>query len=300
MFATLAGAYPWPGDLPPAAALEAVIDAQVEAGLGLLSDGRVHVAAASTAASTAGELVDAWNAAREAGARRAPEMPVKIAVAGPWSVGGPDGALDAGRRLNGAILALAEAGCPVVEIHEPAAPLPADDAGRRAFAAAHAAVFAGAPEGIHASLAITGGDATTLGPGVLFAAPYRSHLFDVLDGPESWRLIAVAPGERGIVVGVGDATGRRRTRLEEIAWAASYAASTRGRGMDRVGVAPSGSLAALAPGQARAVIDLLGEAATVIAGGREELLRRLDPRAIDARSAALGQYRPPRRRARGS
>ncbi len=115
-------------------------------------------------------------------------------------------------------------------------------------------------------------------------------------GPDSWRLVAVAPTERGIVVGVGDASGRRRTRVEDVVWAAGYAASTQGRGPDRVGIAPSGSLASLEPARAREVLDLLGEAARTIAGGREEVLGLLDPRAIDARSAALGHYRPARRR----
>jgi hypothetical protein len=66
--------------------------------------------------------------------------------------------------------------------------------------------------------------------------------------------------------------------------------------MDRVGIAPSGSLEGLSAATARSILDLLGEAARTIAGGRDEMLARLDPRAIDARSAALGHYRPARRR----
>jgi hypothetical protein len=291
MFATLAGGYPWPPDIPPEAALEAVVAAQVEAGLGLLSDGRVH--AASTPAR---QLVAAWEATSEAATRYAPGLPVKLAVEGPWTAGGPVGAIEAARALQQGLAALAEAGCPVVEVHEPAAALPPDDDGRAAFAAAHRALLDGLPDRVHLSLAITGGDATALGAAALFAAPYRSHLFDLVDGPESWRLIAVAPPERGIVVGVGDAGGRRRTRMEDVIWAASYAASTQGRGMDRVGIAPSGSLAGLARESARAVIDVLGEAARTIASGRDEVLARLDPRAIDARSGALGHYRPERGR----
>lgn len=303
MFATLAGGYPWSPDLPPAEALAAVLRAQVEAGLGLLSDGRVHPADAPPA-----DLVATWVAARDAAARVAAALdaaarvaaalPVKLAVAGPFVAAGPAGALEAARALNRALLALASAGCPVVEVHEPAATLPTDDAGRAAFAAAHVALLAEIPADLHASLAITGGDAMALGAAALFAAPYRSHLFDLLAGPESWRLAAVAPPDRGIVVGVGDATGRRRTRIEDVVWAAGYAASTRGRGRDRVGIAPSASLAGLSPASARAVLDLLGEAARTIAGGSEEVLARLDPRAIDARRAALGHYRPARRRGR--
>jgi len=299
VFATLAGGYPWPPELPPADGLALVLRDQLDAGVGLLADGRVHAAPATPDA-----LVAAWRstreaAAREAAARAAPELPVKVALGGPWAAAGASGALDAARRLSAALHALADAGCPLVEIHEPSPSLPSDDAGRAVFAAAHAALLDGLAERMHASLAITGGDALALGAEALFAAPYRSHLFDLLDGPESWRLVALAPGERGIVVGVGDASGRRRTRLEDLVWAAGYAASTRGRGMDRVGIAPSGSLAGLAPDRAQAVLTLLGETARIIAGGGGGVLERLDPRAIDARSAALGQYQPQRRRPGG-
>ena len=291
MFATLAGGYPWPPDLPAEAALDAVVAAQVDAGLELLADGRIH-----PAATAAEDLVGAWTATRDVAAARAAAIPVKLAIEGPFAAAGPRGALEAARTLNRALLALAAAGCPVVEVHEPAATLPSDDAGRAAFVAAQVALLAGIPADLHVSLAVTAGAATPLGAAALFAAPYRSHLFDLVAGPDSWRLIAVAPPERGIVAGVGDATGRRRTRIEDVVWAASYAASTQGRGMDRVGIAPSGSLAGLSPAHARAVLDLLGGAARAVAAGRDELLARLDPRAIDARSAALGHYRPARRR----
>ncbi len=290
MFATLAGGYPWPVDLPPAEALGAVLRAQVEAGLGLLADGLVHPADVAP-----DDLVAAWQATCESAARLTLELPVKVAVTGPWAAGRMDGAADAARTLAPGLAALAAAGCPLVEVHEPAATLPGDDAGRAAFVAAHAALLDGLPDGLHASLAITGGDALALGEAALFAPPYRSYLLDLLDGPEGWRLVVAAPGERGIVVGVGDASGRRRTRLEDVVWAASYAASTGGRGMDRIGVAPSGSLAGLAPDRAREVMDVIGGAAAAITGGRDEVLARLDPRAIDARSAALGQYRPRQR-----
>ncbi len=294
MFATLAGDYPWPTDMPPADALAAVVGAQVEAGLGLLSDGRVHPATLAPQ-----EYLAAWRSAGAAGSRLAPDLPVKVAILGPWAAGGRTGALGSARALNAALVALAGAGCPLVEVHEPSSSLPLDDAERGAYVAAHAALLAGVPDSLHVSLAITGGDAMALGADTLFAAPYRSYLLDLLDGPESWRLAAVAPGERGIVAGVGDAAGRGRTRLEDVVWAVGYAASTQGRGRDRVGVAPSGSLAELSDERARAVLDLLGEATRTIEGGRDEILARLDPRAIDARSAALGQHPPQRRRPGG-
>jgi methionine synthase II (cobalamin-independent) len=198
-------------------------------------------------------------------------------------------------RLANALAAVLAAGCPVVEIHEPVAGLPSGARAGEAFASVHRALLAGLPAEAHATLAITGGDAEALGAEAVFAAPYRSHLFDLVDGPDGWRTIALAPADRGMIVGVVDATGARRAGLEELAWAAGYAASLGGRGMERVGLAPSGGLASLDPARALALIELLGEAARLLSGDPEVLLRRLDPRAIDPRSAALGTYLPDRR-----
>lgn len=291
MFATLAGAYPRPTDRPPDEVLTSVLVDQASAGLGLLSDGLVHPADSSPAG-----LVEAWGAARDAAARANLEQPVKVAIAGPWAAGAATGSLDVARALNASLAALAAAGCPLVEVHEPAASLPGDEVGRGRFMAAHGALLDGVSDEIHPSLAVTGGDAVRLGAEALFAAPYRSHLFDLVDGPNSWRLVAAAPGERGIVAGVGDATGRGRTRLEDIVWAAGYAASTGGRGPDRVGLAPSGGLASLGPEEARAVLALLGEAVATLAGGRAELVSRLDPRATGARRPKVPRHpRRPRR-----
>jgi methionine synthase II (cobalamin-independent) len=314
MFATLAGSYPGPADVPPARVLGFVLVAQADAGLGLLSDGIVH------RSDQASVLVDAWRAARDAAAGEGIELPVKLAVAGPWgarvafptgtprapsrAADAPDGqasaALSAAATLTVALAAVIAAGCPVIEIHEPAATLPRGVGAGTAFAAAHHLLLAGLPAEAHATLAITGGDAEALGAEALFGVPYRSYLFDLIAGPESWRTIARAPGDRGIIVGVADATGRRSPGLEEVAWAASYAASLGGRGLARVGLAPSGGLDGLDPARAQALIGLLGEAARLLAGDPEELQRRFDPRAIDLRSAALGEYRPdPRGRPRG-
>ena len=313
MFATLAGSYPGPAEVPPARALWVVLVAQADAGLGLLSDGIVH---RSDDPST---LVKAWTAARDAAAAEGIGLPVKLAVAGPWArvalpagtprvpssaADAPDGqasaALSAAATLAAALAAVIAAGCPVIEIHEPVATLPGGAGAGTAFAAVHRLLLAGLPAEAHATLAITGGDAEALGAEALFGVPYRSYLFDLIAGPESWRTIARAPGDRGIIVGVADATGRRSPGLEEVAWAASYAASLGGRGLARVGLAPSGGLDGLDPTRAQALIGLLGEAARLLAGDPEELQRRFDPRAIDLRSAALGEYRPdPRGRPRG-
>lgn len=325
MFATLAGSYPWPADVPTAEALRVVLGLQADSGLGLLSDGCVH---RSDDAST---LVEAWAAASAAASAEGIELPVKLAVLGPWArvaqPADPEGTrADAGGALPGAgaahaaagarpevpaaeaatahaaaarlavaLAALVEAGCPVVEIHEPSASLPAGPSAGEAFSSVHRALLDGLPADAHATLAITGGDAEALGAGSLFGLAYRSYLFDLIAGPDSWRIIARAPGDRGIIVGVADATGTRETRMEEVAWAAGYAASLGGRGMARVGLAPSGDLEALDPARALALIGLLGETARLVVGDSDELLRRFDPRAVDLRSAARGAYRPERR-----
>ena len=298
MFATLAGSYPQPVGGLPGEALRAVLEAQSNAGLGLLSDGLVH---ASDGASI---LVAAWEAAREAAASRDIEPPVKLAVLGPWArsagpagssraASAPAGAVgEAADRLGSALAAVLAAGCPVVEVHEPAATLPTGEGAGVAFAAVHRRLLAGLPPEGHATLAITGGDAEALGADAVFAAPYHSHLFDLIAGPDSWRTIARAPRERGIIVGVGDASDVRDLGLEEMAWAAGYAASIGGRGMARVALAPSGGLAGLDPARARALLDRLGEAARLLAGDPERMLRRFDPRAVDLRSAALGVFEP--------
>lgn len=300
MFATLAGSYPRPLRTPPADALREVLAAQADAGLALISDGTVHPA------DGASMLVSAWMAARDAAAAERIELPVKLAILGPWAlVSGARGterpstappaaaaARSAATGLGVALAALLAAGCPVVEIHEPAATLPTGPGAGAAFASVHRLLLTGLPVDAHATLAITGGDAEALGADAVFAAPYRSHLFDLIAGPNGWRTIARAPADRGIIVGVADATGRRPPGLEEIAWAATYAASLGERGTARVAVAPSGGLDALDPARARALIELLGEAARLLAGDPAMLLRRFDPRAIDLRSAALGELRP--------
>ena len=213
-------------------------------------------------------------------------MPVKVAIAGPFAAAG------GGRGRRGSSPPCAPGCGPwptpaarVVEVHEPAPSLPGDDAGRGAFAAAHRAAARRPPRAAPRLARDHRRRRGRAGPG----GALRGAVPEPSLRPRSTarRAGVSSPWRRrggGSWSGVGDASGRRRTRLEDVVWAAGYAASTRGRGMDRVGIAPSGSLAGLAPARARAVIDLLGEAARTIAGGRDEVLERLDPRAIDARS----------------
>jgi hypothetical protein len=62
-----------------------------------------------------------------------------------------------------------------------------------------------------------------------------------------------------------------------------------------VGLATSGSLAGLSWELAERKLRRLGEAVRLAALPASEAAARLDPRAIDIRSAATGRYVPPRR-----
>lgn len=260
-------------------------------------------------------LVDAWRAAAGMAAELAtasarPAPIVKQAIPGPYTLGltidpGPLGrerlTLALADALAGELAALAAAGCAVVEVEEPAATrIGADPAARALFAEAQRRLLGGAPD-LHATLAITGGSADDAGAETMLGAPYRSFLFDLIAGPDNWRLVAAAPAERGIVCGALRLDGRGGDPAPLLAWAARYAAATNGRGMDRVGLANAGSLAALSPAAAADRVRVLGRATRLAAMAPAEAIEAgLDPRAFDARTAALGTARrPPRRRGRG-
>ncbi|HEY3522634.1 MAG TPA: hypothetical protein VGK63_02930, partial [Candidatus Limnocylindrales bacterium] len=291
MFATLVGTLPSPARARGREdRLRVQLEAQVAAGMDLLSF--------AEPAPPTDALVDAW-----LGASRLAEMlgdrPVKAAIIGPMTVahGSPnDSDVDATRAV---VDALGAAGCPLVEIHEPVATaIGADEVARGRFRAAHEHLVDGIS--VHACLAITGGNADPAGAETLFVAGYRSFLFDLILGPDNWRLIAAAPAGAGIVAGAIDHRAGVREVPETGVWAGHYAASTGGRGIERVGLATAGSLAGLDWDQAVARMSVLGEAARVAAMPRGEgMARAMDPRALDIRSAAMGRYAPHRsRRAR--
>jgi methionine synthase II (cobalamin-independent) len=196
-------------------------------------------------------------------------------------------------------LALAEAGCLFVEIEErDAGKIGEDEAERRLFRDAHLALTDGVA-GLHLSLAIVGGNADTAGIEAILAAPYPSLALDLIDGPDNWRLARAAPGDRGIVAGALSPHHPSDDGPELLLWAAGYAASMNGRGPDRVGLAIAGSLAGLSWDIAVRKMARLGEAARLAAAPPRDAARRLDPRAVNTRSAALGRVVParaPRRR----
>jgi hypothetical protein len=278
MFATLLGPLPRPpvpDDAAAEAVLEAVLAVQAEHGLDPLTDGGWPVR------PDAGP-VDAWRDATQ----RADAL-VKAVISGPFSAGS-DGVAERSQ-----LVALADAGCPWIEIHEPAACAIGSDAdARNRFAELHRALTADLV-GVHLTLAITGGDAARTGVETLLAGAYASLALDLIDGPENWRIAVATPGDHGIIAGVLAAREGSDDGPEVLLWAAGYAASTGDRGAARVGLATSGSYAALPWDVAATKLRRLGEGVRLATAPRDEQLARLDPRAIDPRTAAMG--RPPRR-----
>lgn len=295
MFATLLGAYPAPANPgSPEAAVRAVVAELEAAGLEPLSDGRGgrEVRASGDVAL----VVEAWRLAASATQRA-----VKQALVGPYTLArragegraaDPAGFAD---PIHEAIAALAEAGCPMVEIEEPAA-AGIGEGERERLAAGLRAATAGLGDVVHLSLVLTGGNVDALGASTVYDLPFSSYAFDLIAGPDNWRLIAQAPADRGIVVGALDPSPSADDGPEVLVWAAHYAASLAGRGIVRVGLANASGLGDLTWERARGKAQALGKAARAAASGSpEELAALLDPRAVDIRSAALGRYSPPTR-----
>jgi methionine synthase II (cobalamin-independent) len=286
MFTTLLGALPRPPlpvDAPRDALVEAAIRAQESAGMDPVTDG---------GPPTDRDLARAWTASQ-----RLTDHAAKQAVAGPYTAardGTPAGArseatLHRATALNALLRDLAAAGCPLIEIHEPAAiAMGTDDAERALFREAHLRLLDGIA-GSHLSLALTGGNAETAWVETLLAAPYISLAVDLIAGPDNWRLVAAAPGDLGIVCGVVSPSPHSDDRPEPLLWAAAYAASTGGRGPARVGLATASSFAELSWDVAVRKLERLGEAGRLVDAAPEARLQSLDPRAVSSRSAALGR-----------
>jgi methionine synthase II (cobalamin-independent) len=293
VFATLAGGLPDPPSDDPDGRLRLQLEVGIEP---------VHDALPARVPATAIEVVvDAWRGTAAA----AGSVAAKAIVPGPFTLAEADErggrrrsrgrVMDAAERIAGAIEALAAAGCPLVQVDEPAAVrLAGSTRDRRAFRDAHVRLLAGPSVGaIHVSLAILGGDAEALGAEAIFEPPYRSYLFDLVSGPDNWRLVTSAPGERGVVCGVVPGAVGPTVTKEIAVWAAHYAASTNGRGLDRVGLATAGSLEGLGWAAAERRVRLLAEAARIAADdSMEHLATELDPRAVGMKSAALGRHVP--------
>jgi methionine synthase II (cobalamin-independent) len=287
MFATLLGALPRPPLEPGApvhALVEAALRAQEAAGLDPVTDGGLRDSVSPA---------DAWRATSGLTDRA-----VKQPISGPYTHGRTLGgsarerAVATLRRadaLNAALRELAAAGCPLVEVHEPAATtIGADPDERALFRDAHARLLDGV-DGTHLSLAVTGGNADRAGIETILAVPYASLAVDLIGGPDNWRLVAATPGDRGIVCGALPSAVGTDDGPELLLWAAAYAASTGGRGPQRVGLATASSLAHLSWPDALRKLERLGDALRLAAMPTDERMQYLDPRAVSSRSAALGR-----------
>jgi len=294
MFSTLLGVLPVDQAAPVAVGDEA--DARLDnvaalstTGLELISDGADPAHPADDPLA----VVARWRAAGAATA-----IPTKAVVMGPWSSARSTGgdALEIADRLRTTVVALAGAGCPLVEISEPGAARIADDPSEAtAFATAHHRLIDGT-EGIHASLALGAGSLDGTPPAILFDLAYASYAFDLVGGPDNWRLIVQAPADRGIIVGALDLAPDADDTREVLVWAAHYAASTNGRGLARVGLA-NAPMGPDGPRPTRA--DMLQKLTVVAEAGRiaavesaEELVGLLDRRAVDPRAGRAGRFEP--------
>ena len=303
MFATLLGELPPPPGAATAAGVDAaalveIVTAQEAAGLEPLTDGR-----AAAAGDAGDDAVGRWRSAAALTARA-----VKASLRGPWSsavgVDSPPSSqgleravLAAADRIRDTVLALSAAGCPLVEIEETEAHrVGGDETARRVFRQAHERLVRDI-RGTHLSLSIVGGSAWEAGAATILDPPYHSLAVDLIAGPDNWRLAAMTPAERGIVVGALDVRPGATGGPEVLIWAVHYAASLQGRGIERVGLGSAGGLGHLTWEQARARLQVLGEVLRIEALPEDERADAIDPRAVSPRAGALGRTRQAERRA---
>lgn len=304
MFAMLSGRLPRPADADgdPTAAVAWAVRTQIEAGLDLVTDGGVRWADAGVAVLDAiesgdtgadGRLVRAWRDASGA-AEVAAGVAVAAVVPGPWSLAGRAGergrAVTLARELARELNALADAGCPLVVVEEPdAVGIGEDAAAREGFRDAQLALLGEEPP-LHAMLAITGGSAWEAGAATIGAAPYRSYLLDLIAGPDNWSLARALPGDRGIVCAALRAPSRE-DQAPVLVWAANYAASMDGRGLERVGLANASPLGSLSPEDASTALGALARAAAFAAMSPEDAIAAGLDRRTFAQPAGRGAHR---------
>ena len=300
MFATLLGSLPrppLPADAPLRALVEAVVRAQEAAGLEPVTDGGLLDAA---------DPVAAWEATAALTDRA-----VKQAVGGPYTAGRSGRGTVAQRTtailaragdLNDTLRDLAAAGCPLIEIHEPAATA-IGGRPRRTRALPRRPPAAARRRGPARTSRSRSPAATPMPPGSRRSSPPRTPASPSTSSPVpttggSWRS---TPGDRGIVCGALSAAADQRRRSGDPAL---------GGGLRRVDEGPRpgarrarhGVVAgAPAVGRRRRARSSASASAARIAGlpaGRA-LSPSLDPRAVSSRSAALGRVEPtPSRRPR--
>lgn len=303
MFATISGPYPWPAGLADDAFLELALGDQLEADLGMLADGL---------ASPADDPVAAWSAADACARRLATERDVapravKARLRGPYSAGRRAGGgassrerttLAAAEAANLVLRLLLSAGAQVVQVEEDGlTSIGPDDEAERSLAGEALRRLTDGVAG-HLSLSVVGGDPCGAGARVLYDAPFSSHVFDLIAGPDGWRVAREAPGDRGLIVGVADCRAVEADDAPVMLWAARYAASFGRRGLERVALTTSAGLERLPRAVARAKLGGLAAAAALAAiRDREALRDGLEFQAL-TRSAPPGRRPLPRRRPR--
>jgi methionine synthase II (cobalamin-independent) len=288
MFSTLLGALPPDPEQAGAPVQERIHSTMVDleaAGLELLADGEPLDL---TMPGSEG-VVDAWRRAAAVSS-----APVKHVLPGPYSAArsGDRSPADWAEALRPTIAALAEAGCPIVEISEPdALAITVVDSERHAFVDAHRRLTDDTG-GVHLSLTLTGGNFDAAGPATVFDLAYSSFAFDLIAGPDNWRLIAAAPVDRGIICGALSPKADGDMTREVLVWAARYAASTNGRGLARVGLANASSLAGLSRAEALRRLGIVAEASRLAAvESPDEVVGLLNPLAISRHSTSRARTR---------
>ena len=280
MFGTLLGPLPRP-PLPEDAAPEAIVDACLE----LQADHGLEPATDGGWALAPEDVVASWR-----GTSARADRLVKAVVEGPISSGRSPA------EVRREVVALAEAGCRWIEVQEPAAVSVGEDReARLRFAEAHQVLTRDLGPDLHQSLAITGGNADAAGIETILAGAYASLAVDLIDAPDNWRLAVAVTTERGVICGAMSAHPRSDDGPETLLWAARYAAGSKGRGVARVGLATSGSMRELSWDEAATKVRRLGDAVRIASMPTEGQRSAIDPRAVDARSAALGRVERPRR-----
>lgn len=235
--------------------------------------------------------VDAWRRAA-----RATGQVVKQVLVGPYTIARlaepgvlPRAGLAIGlaETLNAELRALAEAGCPLIQVDEGAlTTIGADEAEWRLYVETQRRLTAGLGD-THLSLGLHRGGVDPAGHGPILDGPYRSFLFDGLGGPDAWRFAFAVPNELGLIVGALDAASSERDESEVLVWALAWAAD-RGRTPERIGIASNGSLRAIGRHAARRKIELMGEAVGIAAmGPLREVAEALDPNPLESRMAPL-------------
>lgn len=229
-------------------------------------------------------------------AAQATEQVVKQVVVGPYTISRAavpgavpraDLAIGLAEALNAELRALADAGCPLIQVDEGAlTAIGADQAEWRLYAETQRRLTAGLDD-THLSLGLHRGGVDPTGHRPILDGPYRSFLFDGLGGPDAWRFAFAVPNELGVIVGALDAASTERDESEVLVWALAWAAD-RGRTPERIGIASNGSLRAIGRHAARRKIELMGEAVGIAAMGPiGEVAEALDPDPLESRMAPL-------------